>query len=177
MESQRINEENKINNINDSINNNSNVNEENNYGEFEKELWDAFKEFDLDGNGTIDKDEFSLFMQKLGYRPTSVELQEMIDEVDKDRNGKIGFDEFKLLMTRTIRDEFAQASCVDAFSVFDKNKSGKITKSELENVLHSKGEYHINEEEVRELMRYINFDEKDELCYSDFVKNTFDLFK
>lgn len=156
---------------------NEEILESNALGEFEKELWEAFKEFDIDGNGTIDKDEFSLFMQKLGYRPTVVELQEMLDEVDKDKNGKIGFDEFKALMTRTIRDEFAQSTSIEAFSVFDRQKSGKLTKNELINILITKGEYQMDMNEVEDLIRHIPFNEDNEINYSEFVKNTFDLFK
>lgn len=149
----------------------------NNLGDFEKELWEAFQEFDTDGSGTIDKDEFSKFMQRLGYRPTLVELQEMLDEVDKDKNGQIGFDEFKLLMTRTIRDEFTQTSSIEAFSVFDKQKSGKISKDDLVSILLSKGEFPMNQTEIDELLKYVQFNEDGELNYADFVKNTFDLFK
>ncbi len=149
----------------------------NNFGEFEKELWEAFQEFDIDGNGTIDKDEFALFMQKLGYRPTLVELQEMLDEVDKDRNGKIGFEDFKILMTRTIRDDFAQTSSIEAFSVFDKQKSGKINKNDLINILMTKGEFAMSQEEIEDLLKYVQFNEDNEINYAEFIRNTFDLFK
>ena len=85
--------------------------------DFERELLEAFKEFDEDGSNTISKEEFGNFMRKLGYRPTLVELQEMIDEVDKDKNGNIGFEEFKMIMTKTIRDEFTQNASVEAFAL------------------------------------------------------------
>ena len=34
-------------------------------------------------------------------------------------------------MTKTIRDEFTQNSSIEAFAVFDKNKTGKIKKENL----------------------------------------------
>ena len=150
---------------------------ENELNEFEKELREAFNEFDTDNSGTIDKNEFAQFMQKLGYRPTLVELQEMIDEVDKDQNGQIGFEEFKILMTRTIRDEFTQSSSIEAFSVFDKQKLGKIKKDDLINILISKGDSPISKAEVDDLLKYVKFNQNGELVYSEFVKNTLDLFK
>jgi calmodulin len=145
--------------------------------DFERELLEAFKEFDEDGSNTISKEEFGNFMRKLGYKPTLVELQEMIDEVDKDKNGNIGFEEFKMIMTKTIRDEFTQNSSVDAFAVFDKHKSGKIKKDQLVNILMTKGDQNMDEIEINELMRYIPFDDNDEISYKNFVKETFDLFK
>jgi Ca2+-binding EF-hand superfamily protein len=144
--------------------------------EFEKELREAFNEFDTNKNGTIDKEEFATFMQKLGYRPTLVELQEMIDEVDKDKQGLIGFEEFKLLMTRTIRDEFTLTSSIEAFSVFDKQKTGKIGKEELISLLLSKGEHPMSKNEIDDLLKYVKFNDQGELVYGEFVKNTLDLF-
>jgi calmodulin len=145
--------------------------------DFERELLEAFKEFDEDGSNTISKEEFGNFMRKLGYRPTLVELQEMIDEVDKDKQGQIGFEEFKIIMTKTIRDEFTQNSSIEAFAVFDKSKSGKIKKENLLNILMTKGDQNMDENEINELMKYIPFDESEEINYKDFVKQTFDLFK
>ena len=43
-------------------------------------------------------------------------------------------------MTRTIRDEFAKSTSIEAFSVFDRQKSGKLTKNELINISTTKGE-------------------------------------
>ena len=145
--------------------------------DFERELAEAFKEFDEDNSGTISKEEFGNFMRKLGYKPTLVELQEMIDEVDKDKSGNIGFDEFKMIMTKTIRDEFTQNSSIEAFAVFDKTKTGKIKKDVLKNILMTKGDQALDDAEILDLMNYIKFDHNDEINYKDFVKNTFDLFK
>ena len=145
--------------------------------EFEKELREAFNEFDTNRNGTIDKEEFSSFMQKLGYRPTAHELQEMIDEVDKDKNGQIGFEEFKILMTKTIRDDSTQSSSIEAFAVFDKNKTGKIKKEDLKAILLTKGEHQIDINEVEDLLKYVEFNSNDEIIYADFVKSTLELFK
>jgi calmodulin len=145
--------------------------------EFEKELYEAFQEFDEDQSGTISKEEFGNFMRKLGYHPTQVELQEMIDEVDKGKQGQISFEEFKNIMTKTIRDEFTQNSSIEAFAVFDKAKSGKLKKETLERILNTKGDQKMNTREIEELMKYIPFDDDEEINYKEFVKQTFDLFK
>jgi len=180
------NENNMINDNNENEDNNSNNNSNNNgppekdieQNEFEKELREAFNDFDEDHSGGISKEELGNFMRKLGYRPTLVELQEMIDEVGKDQQGQIGFEEFKQIMTKTIRDEFTQNSSIEAFAVFDKNKTGKIKKENLQNILLTKGDQNMTDNEVYDLLdNYIDFDENGEINYKDFVKQTFDLFK
>jgi calmodulin len=144
---------------------------------FEEELRAAFKEFDEDESGEISKQEFGNFMRKLGYHPTMVELQEMIDEVDRDRHGSIGFEDFKTIMTRTIRDEFTHNSSIEAFAVFDKSRSDKISKDVLLNILNTKGDQNLSQEEINELMSYAFPGDEDQFNYREFVKNTFDLFK
>lgn len=148
------------------------------HNEFEDELREAFNDFDEDQSGTITKEEFGNFMRKLGYRPTLVELQEMMEEVGKDHQGQITFGEFKHIMTKTIRDEFTLNSTVEAFAVFDKNKTGKIKKEALQNILLTKGEQNMTEGEVQDLLdHYITFDANGEIDYKDFVMDTFKLFQ
>jgi len=176
------NENNIINDNNENEDNESNNNDppekDIEQNEFEKELREAFNDFDEDHSGGISKEELGNFMRKLGYRPTLVELQEMIDEVGKDQQGQIGFEEFKQIMTKTIRDEFTQNSSIEAFAVFDKNKTGKIKKENLQNILLTKGDQNMTDNEVYDLLdNYIDFDENGEINYKDFVKQTFDLFK
>ncbi len=144
--------------------------------EFDKELLAFFKEVDEDGSGTISKEEFGNFMRKLGYRFTMVELQEMIDEIDKDRSGQIGFDEFKLIMTKTIKDEFNINSSIEAFALFDKNKNEKINKSVLMNILLTRSDHQHSEAELNDLLKYVNFDEHEEVNYRELILETFNFF-
>jgi Ca2+-binding EF-hand superfamily protein len=163
--------------VNNQNNSNSSENVNNQISsEFEKELRDAFNEFDLDKSGTISKMELGKFLRRLGYNPTMVELQDMIDEVDKDKLGSIRFEEFKLIMTKTIRDEYIQNSAIEAFTVFDKHKTGKIKKEHLQEILMTKGDKNLDENEIFELIRNIPFDENDEINFRELVKDTFDLF-
>jgi calmodulin len=68
----------------------------------DRELRDAFKVFDKDGNGTISKSELKILMQNLGQRLSDEELEAMMGEVDTDGNGEIDFDEFKQMMVSSI---------------------------------------------------------------------------
>ena len=64
----------------------------------DRELKDAFKVFDSDGNGSISKSELKRLMSNLGQRLSDAELDAMMGEVDIDGNGEIDFDEFKQMM-------------------------------------------------------------------------------
>lgn len=48
------------------------------------QLREAFKLFDLDGNGTISCGELGTVMRSLGQNPTDQEIHDLIHEVDRD---------------------------------------------------------------------------------------------
>ena len=152
--------------------------EEGEEDEFEEEYLEAFNRLDEDHSGTITKEELFNFMRKLGYRPSDLELREMMEEVVKEHPGQITYEEFKYILSKPIKDELTVNSTIEAFSVFDKMMKGKIKKDDLKNILLSRGEQNMTEEEIQDLLdQYVDFDENGEIDYKNFVKKTFDLFK
>ncbi|KAL4658345.1 calcium-binding protein 5-like [Arapaima gigas] len=66
-----------------------------------KELKDAFKEFDMDGDGAITTEELRLAMKKLlGEHMTRREIDDVIREVDNNKDGTVDFEEFVKMMSR-----------------------------------------------------------------------------
>ncbi|XP_045176843.2 calmodulin-like [Mercenaria mercenaria] len=65
----------------------------------EKEMLDAFRVFDKDGNGQISAAELRLVMTNLGEKLTDEEVNEMIREADTDGDGQINYEEFVAMMT------------------------------------------------------------------------------
>jgi len=65
----------------------------------EDEIREAFKVFDGDGNGYINRQELAVVMMNIGEKLTSEEIQEMIDEADIDGDGQINYEEFYIMMT------------------------------------------------------------------------------
>mmetsp|Transcript_27029 Transcript_27029/g.41911 ORF Transcript_27029/g.41911 Transcript_27029/m.41911 type:complete len:155 (+) Transcript_27029:72-536(+) len=65
----------------------------------ELELKEAFKVFDLDGDGLIHWKELKVTMDKLGSKLTDVEVHAMIREADEDGDGAISYEEFKAMMS------------------------------------------------------------------------------
>lgn len=64
----------------------------------EDEVREAFKVFDGDGNGYINRNELSVVMANIGEKLDPAEIQAMIDEADVDGDGQINYEEFYNMM-------------------------------------------------------------------------------
>lgn len=65
----------------------------------EEELIESYKIFDRDGDGFINKKDFTMMMQDLGEKLTQEEIEEIISDWDEDVDGKLSLEEFKNMMT------------------------------------------------------------------------------
>ena len=146
--------------------------------ELEEELYEAFNTMDEDHSGIITKEELFNFMRKIGHRTSDVELREIMEIVAKEHPSGITYDNFKYILNKQMKDELTVNSTIEAFSVFDTMMKGKIKKEDLKNILLTRGEQNMTEEEIQDLIdHYIEYDENGEVNYNNFVKSTFDLFK
>ncbi|XP_059671135.1 calcium-binding protein CML24-like [Cornus florida] len=98
----------------------------------------VFKKFDANGDGRISVSELEAILKALGTETSPEELQRIMAEIDKDGDGFIDFEEFAAFHgggngcnTKELRD---------AFDMYDTDKNGVITASELHAVLKSLGE-------------------------------------
>ncbi|RCN36570.1 EF hand [Ancylostoma caninum] len=57
----------------------------------DEDLKGIFREFDLNGDGFIQRDELRSVMQKMGQSPTEEELDAMFNAADQDHDGNIDF--------------------------------------------------------------------------------------
>jgi Ca2+/Na+ antiporter len=57
-------------------------------------LGDAFKFYDQDGNGSLSKDEFRLFLADFHEKISTAKLDEVFSMLDKDDSNSISYDEF-----------------------------------------------------------------------------------
>ncbi|KAL8610676.1 hypothetical protein ACOMHN_047245 [Nucella lapillus] len=60
----------------------------------DKELRDAFRAFDQNGDGFISMREMRQAMSKMGQDLSDAEVQNIIREVDKDGDGFVNYEEF-----------------------------------------------------------------------------------
>ncbi|CDW81015.1 calmodulin [Stylonychia lemnae] len=128
--------------------------------------------FDKDGDGTITAKELGIVMRQLGLNPTEDELLEMIQEVDEDGNGEINFTEFLTIMAHKMKDADTELGTLEAFRVFDKERTGFISKTELKNIIMNLGET-MAEEEAEELLQEAEVNPDGNVDYMSFVKGLF----
>ena len=64
----------------------------------EADMLAAFKEFDLDGDGFIDKEELKNVMVSLGEEMSEEELRNMMKNADSDGDGQVDYNEFVKMM-------------------------------------------------------------------------------
>lgn len=64
-----------------------------------QDLQEAFRVFDVDGNGYISVDELKQVMAKLGEELSQEVLEAMIHEADVDQDGQVNYEEFVRILS------------------------------------------------------------------------------
>ncbi|XP_026380834.1 probable calcium-binding protein CML18 [Papaver somniferum] len=113
-----------------------------------EEVEGVFKRFDANGDGKISSTELSDVLKALGSETSPEELKQMMDEIDKDGDGFIDLKEFADFHHGTTDGSNINGANVadgitelkDAFDMYDKDKNGLISATELHMVLKSLGE-------------------------------------
>ncbi|KAI9100195.1 hypothetical protein K1719_024413 [Acacia pycnantha] len=99
-----------------------------------------FNKFDINGDGKISSSELKKMLLTLDSKTTSKEIKRIMAELDKNGDGYIDLKEFadfhqsggeKLADSRELRD---------AFDLYDLDKNGLISVTELHAVLRKLGE-------------------------------------
>ncbi|EGW12900.1 Calcium-binding protein 5 [Cricetulus griseus] len=109
------------------------------WGTGERELREAFLEFDKDRDGFISYKDLGNLMRTMGYMPTEMELTELGQQIRMNLGGRVDFEDFVELMTPKLLAETAGMIGVqemrDAFKEFDANGDGEITLAELQQAM------------------------------------------
>ena len=105
-----------------------------------EEFRDAFRVFDSDGSGNIDKQELKRLMASVGQIPDDDELNEMVRIADADGSGEVDFYEFVALMAHKMADPSNTDAVSAAFQLFDNDGDGKLNATELRNIMMNVGE-------------------------------------
>merc|ERR1711964_788757 len=98
-------------------------------GASEAELREAFKLFDIDGDGVITIEELSSLVSKVGGDMSNADATALIKAADKDGNMGIDFSEFAKLW-EALHGEGEVKLRAD-FAKLDTDNSGFITKDEM----------------------------------------------
>jgi len=132
------------------------------------EFKEAFDLFDKNGDGQVTASELGAVMESLGHCPTEEQLMDMVHEVDENGNGCIELDEFIKMMSRTVKESESEKELREAFKVFDKDKDGFISPSELRNVMYNLGE-ELSELEIFEMIEEADMDGDGRVNFKEFV--------
>ncbi|XAR71412.1 hypothetical protein NMG60_11028661 [Bertholletia excelsa] len=104
----------------------------------------VFKKFDADGDGRISATELRAVLRALGSDTSPENVASVMSEIDKDGDGFIDLKEFADFHRRGSDGGDSSSSSNkelrDAFDLYDRDKSGSISASELHAVLKSLGE-------------------------------------
>ncbi|KAK1308631.1 Calcium-dependent protein kinase isoform 2 [Acorus calamus] len=130
-----------------------------------KGLKQMFTNMDTDKSGTITYEELKTGLARLGSKLSEAEVKQLMEAADVDGNGTIDYIEF---ITATMhrhkleRDEHLYK----AFQYFDTDKSGHITRDELEKAMK---EYGMGDDaSIKEIISEVDTDNDGRINYDEF---------
>eukprot|EP00941_MAST-03F_sp_MAST-3F-sp1_P003725 g3725.t1 len=130
---------------------------------------EIFRLFDQSGDNLIEMRELGTILRALGQNPTDAELQDMINDVDVDGSGKLDFAEFINIMTGRMKDTDTKEELAYAFGVFDTDKDGVLTASNLSEAMEKIGET-FNDVEIHEIIKELDVDGNGRVAKSEFLE-------
>ena len=123
------------------------------------ELSQLYDKLDKNSDYHITKAELYKAYKEAGIPVTGDELDGVINSIDFDNNGNVDYEEF-IRICIPKEKLFTEENLVNAFSLFDKDKKGFITPSDIINFIQSNK--HISEELKQKIKDEI-LDETDEI--------------
>mmetsp|Transcript_11994 Transcript_11994/g.21240 ORF Transcript_11994/g.21240 Transcript_11994/m.21240 type:complete len:172 (-) Transcript_11994:193-708(-) len=129
----------------------------------------AFALYDIMGDNIITTKQVREALKWLGEEPAEITLITILNEIDPHAKGVLDFQRFVRLMSKFDRTVITEDELIDAFKIFDKDKSGTIDAIELQEVLIKLG-FDISALQAEEMIRAADDDGSGECEYSEFIK-------
>jgi len=141
-----------------------------------RDVQQAFKQFDKNGDGSIDRKELTSALASSGGNFTQQEIDVIFTAADVDGNGEIDYEEFIALMcpsasdiVEKFRSKYKSVNEVKAaFKLFDRNGDGALSKDELASAMKSSGESY-SDIEVNAIFSLGDIDGDGEITLEEFV--------
>ncbi|WZZ10983.1 hypothetical protein YC2023_096904 [Brassica napus] len=130
-----------------------------------EELKKVFDQFDSNGDGKISVAELGGVLKAMGTSYTETELNRVLEDIDADRDGYINVDEFSTLC----RSSSTASEIRDAFDLYDQDKNGLISASELHQVLNRLG-MSCSAEECTRMIGPVDADGDGNVNFEEFQK-------
>lgn len=136
----------------------------------QKELEEAFKLFDADGDGLITSVELRSLIEKVGGIMSEGEATALIHQADKDGNKGIDMSEFKTLWTAIRGDGEAETAIRKEFQTMDVDNSGFITKDEMLSIIEKSGNFTGDKmAEAQRCVSELDVDKDGRVSYPEFL--------
>ncbi|KAI8019958.1 hypothetical protein LOK49_LG04G01668 [Camellia lanceoleosa] len=103
-----------------------------------EEVRKVFNRFDTNSDGKISLTELVHVMKALGSDTSEVDVKRMMEEIDTDHDGFISLDEFANFYRSSSAGGAQELK--EAFDLYDLNKNGLISSTELHQILNRLGE-------------------------------------
>jgi calcium-dependent protein kinase len=138
--------------------------------EEEKELRELFIKLDKSHNGKLERNEFQEVFNHNCIKQvySKLEIDNIFDEIDSNHSGKIGYNEFiqaAVSKSALITDK----KLMSAFSYFDKQGDGMISKDDLKEVFQSGG-IHLEVATLQLIVNEIDTNKDSKISFDEFKK-------
>eukprot|EP00747_Dinoflagellata_sp_TGD_P163540 gnl/TRDRNA2_/TRDRNA2_182311_c0_seq1.p1 gnl/TRDRNA2_/TRDRNA2_182311_c0~~gnl/TRDRNA2_/TRDRNA2_182311_c0_seq1.p1 ORF type:complete len:575 (-),score=147.40 gnl/TRDRNA2_/TRDRNA2_182311_c0_seq1:178-1902(-) len=133
-------------------------------------LREEFAVLDKNNDGTVTFHEFKAGIDRLAEKESAKDLRSLLEEMDVDGSRCIEYTEYlAAALDQKYRQE--EKTCWQAFQVFDKDGSGKISKKELEQVLqNSQVEAEIGASSIARVLKEADKNKDDSISFDEFIK-------
>ena len=132
-----------------------------------EEIQEAFTMFDTSGEGTIDPSELRAAMNSLGFDKKSPIVFDMISELETIGHN-INFEEFLEAISKKLGNRETREGIDRIFDLFDDDKTGTITLTNIRRVAKELGET-LSTDELKEMIQRASSN-GDEISRDDFYK-------
>lgn len=132
-------------------------------------LTEAFSLFDKNKDGLISADELGKVLKSLGQSANKDQLKDMIREFDKNGDGYIDYEEFIVMMSLKTQFEDPVEDLRQAFGVFDENKDGFISQTELKRAMSNLGET-LTDRDISKMMKEADTDGDGRINFEEFKR-------
>lgn len=134
-----------------------------------KSVREFFDAADKDGDGRVSAQELFSALKQVDKDITMADVQSILTSIDDDNNGYIDYDE--LLSSRINRKlQSNEDRLRKVFELLDFDKSGKISKQELQSALESIDNKKLTDKQCDELIKECDKDGDGEIDFEEFIQ-------
>ena len=132
------------------------------------EARESFDLFDTTGTGTIEQKELKIALMTLGFQTSKEDIKRVINEIDTFNPNSINFEDFKKIIIALLPTRDTRKELEEAFQLFDIDKTGKISSSNLKTVINGLGQ-NLTEQEISEIISEADKDTDGEISLEEFI--------